>query len=76
VLAKNDVPRPGAQIVFVSAAKSGRQEVTTDANGKFRVTLASGDWLVYVAGADQRPAFHSRINVSDNEIRQVVLVSQ
>jgi hypothetical protein len=69
-----DAPRANAKLVFVTAS-GARQQATADANGKFQVTLASGSWLVYVDGEGQS-AFHSRINLADNEIRQVVLVAK
>lgn len=72
----DDAPRANAKLVFVNTAAAGaRQQVTADAHGKFRVTLTSGAYLVYVNGTDNKPAFHSRINIGDNESRQVVLVS-
>lgn len=73
----DDAPRANVRLTFVSTGPTGaRQQVTADAEGKFRVTLASGGYLVYVDGSNNAPAFHSRINLGDNEIRQVVLVSQ
>jgi hypothetical protein len=75
VRAGGDVPQANARLTFVSTA-GARQQVTTDVDGKFHVTLASGGWLVYVDGHDAKPAFHSRINLNDKEIRQVVLVSK
>jgi hypothetical protein len=77
VVRRDRVPEPGTQVLFVSAARNGpRQAVTTDAQGTFRLTLASGGWLVYVSGHDNRPRFHSQIDVRDNEPRQVTLVSR
>lgn len=70
------LPQSGARVMFVSVAPQGaQQQVTTDATGQFRVTLASGGWLVYVDGADHKPAYHSKLEVKENETRQVTLLS-
>jgi hypothetical protein len=50
--------------------------VTANAAGQFRVTLASGGWLVYMVGANGKPVFHSKIDLQDNENRQVVLLAR
>jgi hypothetical protein len=68
-------PRPGSTVRFVSA--TGAQEAaTTDAAGRFRVALAAGRWQVYVPGSDGKPAYHSKIDVRENESRDVVVVSR
>jgi hypothetical protein len=73
----DNAPQAGARLMFVSAAQKGpQQSVTADSTGQFRVTLASGGWLVYVHGADGKPIFHSKIDLRDNETRQVTLVSR
>jgi hypothetical protein len=77
VVRDDNTPVAGTQLVFVNAGAQGQQQaITADAAGKFDVTLASGGWLIYVRGADDRPAFHSKIDVRDNETRQVTLVSR
>ena len=64
-------------MVFVSAARKDQQKsITVDAAGKFGVTLASGGWLVYLGAPGEKPVFHSRIDVRDNEPRQVTLVTR
>jgi hypothetical protein len=73
----NRAPLPGARLLFVSADRQGEREaVTADRSGEFRVTLASGGWLVYVEGADGKPVFHSKIDVQENQNRKVTLVSR
>lgn len=77
VAANDDAPRANARLMFVSEAKSAaEQQVSADADGQFRVSLAKGGWLVYVQGNDNKPVFHSKIDVRDNESRRVVLVSR
>jgi hypothetical protein len=69
-------PDGGAQLVFISdSVKGQRQAVTADEFGKFRVTLASGGWLVYLSNGSNAPLFHSKIDLKDNETRQVTLVT-
>lgn len=77
VVHSNNAPRPGARLTFVSVEPQGpQQRVTADAAGNFGVTLASGGWLVYVQGADERSVFHSKFDVRDNESRLITLVSR
>jgi hypothetical protein len=77
-LVRNDnAPRSGAQLTFVSTdAQAARRQVTTDAAGKFNVTLASGGWLVYIDDTDKQPIFQTRLTLGDNENRQITLVSR
>lgn len=77
VVRNDDAPRPNVTLKFVSDAPQGpQQQIKADADGQFRVSLASGAWLVYVQGADDTPVFHSKIDVRDNESRRVILVSR
>src|SRR5262249_49406210 len=58
VVRGNTAPRSGARVMSVSPAPPGPQEsVTADAQGRFRASLASGSWLVYVYGADGKPEY-------------------
>jgi hypothetical protein len=77
IVRQDHSPRPGAHVMFVNAGRPGpSQTVTADGHGQFRVTLASGGWLVYVQGADGKPIFHSKIDVQADEMRQLTLVSR
>jgi hypothetical protein len=76
VVRGDNAPRPNAQVRFVSANPRGPQlPVTANSAGRFRVTLASGSWLVYLDGPDGRPAFHSKIDVT-GDARRITLVSR
>lgn len=77
VVLNNNAPRGNVELLFVSTEKQGPQEkVTADTTGRFNVQLASGNWLVYMAGADGKPVFHSKIDVNSHDVRPVVLVSR
>jgi hypothetical protein len=77
VVRDDRAPAAGAKVMFVNADRQGSQQsVTADGKGQFRVTLASGSWLVYVHGADGKPVFHSKIELRGEETRQVTLVSR
>jgi hypothetical protein len=77
VIHNDNSPRAGVRLLFVSAAKQGPQEtVTADKDGRFNLTLTSGDWLVYMTAADGKPVFHSKIDVNHSDTRPVVLVSR
>lgn len=77
VLRDNQSPQPGTRLLFVSADRQGeRASITADGAGEFRVTLASGGWLVYVETHDGKPVFNSKIDVQENQTRRVRLVSR
>ncbi len=77
VVRQGQDPWPGARVLFVSTDRQlPQQTVTANARGQFRVTLASGGWLVYVPGRDGKPVFHSKIDVRDPEKRLGILVSR
>jgi hypothetical protein len=77
VRAEDSSPRAGARLLFVSADKDGAQEsLTTDAEGKFQTRLARGGWLVYVRNREGTPVFQKRIEINDDEPRQVLLTSR
>jgi hypothetical protein len=76
VVRRDKLPLAGAQLLFVSATgHMPRQTVATDPSGHFRIIVASGGWLVYVQGADGKPVFRDKIEVLDNETRQLNLVN-
>jgi hypothetical protein len=70
-------PWAGARVLFVSTDRQlPQQAVTADGKGEFRVTLASGGWLVYLPGKDGKPVFHSKIEIRDQEKRLGILASR
>src|SRR5581483_2392190 len=75
VVRRDRFPAAGAQLLFVSAGGNlPRQSVATDAAGRFRVSVPSGGWLVYVQGVDGKPVFQQKFEVLDHETRQLSLV--
>jgi hypothetical protein len=77
VVSRDNRPRAGTVVVFVSPSQRGREHpVTANRVGKFRVALASGEWLVYVKDADAKPVLNSHFTVRDNETRNLTLVSR
>ncbi len=77
VVRNDQTPRANAQLMFVSISRqTPQQSVTADGKGAFRVSLTSGEWLVYVHGTDGKPVFHSKIDVKGDENRQLTLVSR
>jgi hypothetical protein len=76
IVRRDKLPLAGAQLLFVSAGGHlPRQTVATDPSGRFRITVASGGWLVYVQGEDGKPVFQHKIEVLDNQTRQLDLVN-
>jgi hypothetical protein len=70
---RNDfAPRPGAKVTFVNAQRQDvRQAATSDAAGRFQVSLASGHWYVYVDGT-----YHNQFDVRSEESKPVTVVSR
>jgi hypothetical protein len=67
-------PQKSARVLFVSIDRERTQEeVGTDVSGAFRVSLASGQWLVYTYGADGRPVFQRKVDVRDDESSRLTL---
>jgi hypothetical protein len=70
-------PWAGVKILFVSADRRlPRQTASTDRDGHFQAELAPGGWLVYLQGTDDRPTFHRKIDVKDNDNHNMILVSR
>ena len=76
VVRRDKLPSAGAQLLFVSVEPGLRpQTVTTDRTGRFRATLDSGSWLVYLQDAGGTPIFQNKIDILESETRHVNLVS-
>jgi hypothetical protein len=69
-------PKANAKVLFVNALTSQKQTIYTNAAGRFQTQLPAGSWHVYLFGADDLPAYHSRIDVNGAQFRQVNLVSR
>lgn len=70
-------PRPGAKLVFVSAAKTGvREYATANGFGEFDVRLPAGDWYIYLSDGSGQAVRHSKIRVTGGEARDVTLASR
>jgi hypothetical protein len=77
VVSTDRVPQANAKLLFISADQRGtRQAITADISGKFRVSLASGSWLVYVQDGQGKLMLNKRVEIRDNEPVQLTLVSR
>jgi hypothetical protein len=77
VVRTDNAPRANVQLRFVSGDRRGPiYPVTANSAGRFRVTLTSGSWLVYMSGPDGREWYHSKIEVKGDGTRRVTLVSR
>jgi hypothetical protein len=77
VVRTDNAPRPNVRLRFVSASRGGPQyPVEANSAGRFRVTLTSGSWLVYINRPDGRLAYHCKIDVNGEGTRRVTLVSR
>jgi hypothetical protein len=77
VLSDQITPRPGAKLVFVSAADHDRREyVTADRFGNFDLSLPAGEWHVYLGNGDGRAMYHKKISVGEYDAREFKVVSR
>jgi hypothetical protein len=77
VVSSDRVPQANARVLFVHAEQAGgRQAVTADTRGRFRVTLASGSWLVYLEDGRGKQVFQRRVEVGGDQPRTMTLVSR
>lgn len=77
VVQDTNAPLAGAKLLFVHAdRKEARQQAAADASGQFKVTLASGQWLVYVQNKDGMPSYTRKIDVANQPATPLNLVSR
>lgn len=77
VVKDNSKPRSGASLLFVNLDhRSSKQAATTNGSGQFNVSLPSGRWAVYMRQPNGQRVYHSRIDVSDQKMPYITLVSR
>ena len=77
VVRADSTPDAGARLTFKRAGREGETHtVTADGSGRFKATLASGGWQVYTQRADGQLLHHTRIDVRDDQTKQVTLTSR
>jgi hypothetical protein len=64
VVHNDRTPRSNAKVLFVNAQGGQRYLATANTVGRFRAPLPSGNWNVYVYGADDLPAYNTQIAVT------------
>ena len=68
VVGSDRTPKSRAEVLFVNAERKGdRQTVTADHWGRFRASLASGTWLVYVKQPSGRLIYQQKVEVSEGK---------
>jgi hypothetical protein len=76
VVRSDYTPQAETDIVFVNADQKGvEHRVTTNRDGEFRATLASGNWKVYVQGRDGERQLQKQIQVGEKN-QLVTLLSK
>jgi hypothetical protein len=72
-----NAPKPNTQLMFVPASQNGlTKTATANAGGQFNVSLTSGQWHVYIQHANGQKAFHSKIQISEEQPSYLTLVSK
>jgi hypothetical protein len=77
IVRDDKTPQANVRVKLISAERQGvEQTVTADGTGQFRATLASGGWLIYLQQGDGKLAFVRKIEVREDEPKQLTLVSR
>jgi hypothetical protein len=77
IVSDDRTPQANVRLKIISADRQGaEQSVTADSAGQFRATLAAGGWLVYVQRNDGKLDFVRKIEVRDDQPKQLTLVSR
>ena len=78
VVRADRLPQAQTQVIFVCADdRGGRQTVTTDNAGRFRTTLAAGNWLIYTQDAAGRLQYQQKVCVETDKLTApIALVSR
>lgn len=69
-------PRANAVVRFVDARTEREETVKTDAAGRFTIALPAGEWQLHLPGTDGRAVYHSRVEIRNDEKRDVLVVSR
>jgi hypothetical protein len=76
LVGQNSAPRGNTRLTFVNPSnQKERYATTTNTAGQFQVSLASGNWWVYVQNNGVN-GYHSQINVNQPQGVRVTLVSR
>jgi hypothetical protein len=77
VVAERGTIDRAVHLTFVSESASAADEkADVDGQGRFKVTLASGNWLIYSRDEQGKPVFQTRVSMRDQETQQMTLVSR
>ncbi len=77
VVSSGNSPKANTQVIFMPVSLKGQQQaVTANASGQFNVSLASGQWEVYIADGAGQPKYHSKIHIAENQPSYLTLVSK
>src|SRR5262249_54395827 len=69
-------PQANAKVQFVSAQSGKTFTTVSNSAGRFSVTLPSGNWLVYLVGADDIPVYNTQLAINGTQPPGFTLVSR
>jgi len=75
IVRTDNAPRPNVNVLFVSADNGQREMATANNSGRFQISLASGNWLVYVQARDGTAQFHSKLSVQEHQTARLTVVN-
>jgi hypothetical protein len=76
VVRNDNSPRANAKLMFVGAQAGQRYFATANTAGRFSVSLPSGNWNVYLYGADDLPLYSTQLSVTGAQQPAFTLVSR
>jgi len=69
-------PRANAKVVFVNTQTGQRYFATANTAGRLSVTLPTGNWNVYLYGADDLPVYNTQVAIAGSQPSAITLVSR
>ncbi len=77
VVGNDQRPQPGARLLLISDdGQRFQKQAQADSAGQFRVTLASGRWLLYTYSSGGQKVFQQKIEVAEKDKQIVRLVNR
>lgn len=76
VVRNDQSPRPNATVIFFNQETKQREFAQANSAGRFHVTLASGNWHVFLENQDGSPVYHSQVRVEPSRATQLTLVNR
>jgi hypothetical protein len=76
VTRRDGSPKSGTQILFVSASSKQVAQTVANDNGRFNVSLPTGNYYIYFASRESGPAYQGQVQIRPNQPNDLTLVNR